>query len=268
MGKRYELKCAFSDGSSKSAGTFEVPDGNPALVYGAIVPQIPAPVTNIALAVSGFNRTPVIGDIVNIICGTSTQSGIAIGKVTAVDSTNATCNITSFVNTTGATGARGQKGEKGDTGAQGPKGEKGDTGAQGPKGEKGDTGAQGPQGEKGDTGGKLYEHIINFTSTSGGNGGGCASLITPESEKYSNLEEINNACQKYHYHMINNIKVNLPIVASGYVSIGQKIGTIVGIVVDTKATVTIYAVTSSGAQIVIANISATATDLGVCHISG
>ena len=155
MGRRYELECTFSDGSSKSAGTFEVPDGEPALVYGAVVPQIPAPVTNIALPVSGFNRTPVIGDIVNIICGTSTQSGIAIGKVTAVDSTNATCNITSFVNTTGATGARGQKGEKGDTGAQGPKGEKGDTGAQGPKGEKGDTGAQGPQGpqgEKGDTG--------------------------------------------------------------------------------------------------------------------
>ena len=149
MGRKYELECTFSDGSSKSAGTFEVPDGEPALVYGATVPQIPSAGTNIALTVSGFNRTPVVGDIVNVICGTSAQSGIAIGKVTAVDSTNATCNITSFVNTTGATGAQGPKGDTGATGAQGPKG---DTGATGPQGPKGDTGATGPQGPKGDTG--------------------------------------------------------------------------------------------------------------------
>ena len=152
MGRRYQLNCSFSDGSTKSAGSFEIPDGEPALVYGAVVPQIPSPVTNIALPVSGFNRTPVVGDVVNIVCGNNDRSGIAIGKITAVDSTNATCNITSFVETTGETGP---KGEKGDTGSQGPKGEKGDTGSQGPKGEKGDTGAtgqRGPQGEKGDTG--------------------------------------------------------------------------------------------------------------------
>lgn len=123
MGRKYELECTFSDGSSKSAGTFEVPDGEPALVYGATVPQIPSAGTNIALTVSGFNRTPVVGDIVNVICGSSAQSGIAIGKVTAVDSTNATCNITSFVNTTGATGAQGPKGDTGGTGPQGPAGE-------------------------------------------------------------------------------------------------------------------------------------------------
>ena len=103
MGRKYQLNCSFSDGSTKSAGSFEIPDGEPALVYGAIVPQIPTPVVNIALPVSGFNRTPVIGDVVNIVCGTNGRSGIAIGKITAVDSTNATCNITSFVETTGAT---------------------------------------------------------------------------------------------------------------------------------------------------------------------
>ena len=149
MGRRYQLNCSFSDGSTKSAGSFEIPDGEPALVYGAVVPQIPSPVVNIALPVSGFNRTPVVGDVVNIICGANDRSGIAIGKVTAVDSTNATCNITSFVETTG------QQGPKGDTGPQGEKGDTGATGQRGPQGEKGDTGAtgqRGPQGEKGDTG--------------------------------------------------------------------------------------------------------------------
>lgn len=107
MGRRYQLNCSFSDGSTKSAGSFEIPDGEPALVYGAIVPQIPTPVVNIALPVSGFNRTPVIGDVVNIVCGTNGRSGIAIGKITAVDSTNATCNITSFVETTGQQGEAG-----------------------------------------------------------------------------------------------------------------------------------------------------------------
>ena len=109
MGRRYQLNCSFSDGSTKSAGSFEIPDGEPALVYGAIVPQIPTPVvSNIALPVSGFNRTPVIGDVVNIVCGANGRSGIAIGKVTAVDSTNATCNITSFVETTGPQGENGE----------------------------------------------------------------------------------------------------------------------------------------------------------------
>ena len=140
MGRRYQLNCSFSDGSTKSAGSFEIPDGEPALVYGAVVPQIPSPVVNIALPVSGFNRTPVVGDVVNIICGANDRSGIAIGKVTAVDSTNATCNITSFVETTG------QQGPKGDTGPQGEKGDTGATGQRGPQGEKGDTGAQGPPG--------------------------------------------------------------------------------------------------------------------------
>lgn len=107
MGRKYQLNCSFSDGSTKSAGSFEIPDGEPALVYGAIVPQIPTPVVNIALPVSGFNRTPVIGDVVNIVCGANGRSGIAIGKVTAVDSTNATCNITSFVETTGPQGEAG-----------------------------------------------------------------------------------------------------------------------------------------------------------------
>lgn len=107
MGRRYQLNCSFSDGSTKSAGSFEIPDGEPALVYGAIVPQIPSPVVNIALPVSGFNRTPVVGDVVNIICGANNRSGIAIGKITAVDSTNATCNITSFVETTGQQGEAG-----------------------------------------------------------------------------------------------------------------------------------------------------------------
>lgn len=107
MGRRYQLNCSFSDGSTKSAGSFEIPDGEPALVYGAIVPQIPTPVVNIALPVSGFNRTPVVGDVVNIVCGTNGRSGIAIGKITAVDSTNATCNITSFVETTGQQGEAG-----------------------------------------------------------------------------------------------------------------------------------------------------------------
>lgn len=173
MGRKYQLNCSFSDGSTKSAGSFEIPDGEPALVYGAIVPQIPTPVVNIALPVSGFNRTPVIGDVVNIVCGANGKSGIAIGKVTAVDSTNATCNITSFVDTTGAQGPKGDtgpQGEKGDTGAtgqQGPQGEKGDTGAtgqQGPQGEKGDTGAQGPQGPQGEAGGivPLYIHHITY----------------------------------------------------------------------------------------------------------
>lgn len=114
MGRRYQLNCSFSDGSTKSAGSFEIPDGEPALVYGAVVPQIPSPVVNIALPVSGFNRTPVIGDVVNIVCGANDRSGIAIGKITAVDSTNATCNITSFVETTG------QQGPKGDAGARSP----------------------------------------------------------------------------------------------------------------------------------------------------
>ena len=174
MGRKYQLNCSFSDGSTKPAGSFEIPDGEPALVYGAIVPQIPTPVVNIALPVSGFNRTPVIGDVVNIVCGNNNRSGIAIGKVTAVDSTNATCNITSFVETTGKVGPTGPQGTKGDTGATGPQGPKGDTGAtgpQGPKGDtgatgpKGDTGATGPQGPKGDTGAtgpqRLYRHIMS-----------------------------------------------------------------------------------------------------------
>ena len=161
MGRRYQLNCSFSDGSTKSAGSFEIPDGEPALVYGAVVPQIPSPVVNIALPVSGFNRTPVVGDVVNIVCGTNGRSGIAIGKITAVDSTNATCNITSFVETTGKTGPQGAKGETGATGKQGPKGdpgpqgEKGDTGATGQQGPKGDPGPQGVQGPKGDPGDPL-----------------------------------------------------------------------------------------------------------------
>ena len=183
MGRKYQLNCSFSDGSTKSAGSFEIPDGEPALVYGAIVPQIPTPVVNIALPVSGFNRTPVVGDVVNIVCGTNDRSGIAIGKVTAIDSTNATCNITSFVETTGEvgptgpqgpkgeTGATGPQGEKGNTGAQGPQGPKGETGATGPQGEKGDTGAQGPQGPKGDTGATgpqiIYRHVLSVKVTSG-----------------------------------------------------------------------------------------------------
>ena len=161
MGRRYQLNCSFSDGSTKSAGSFEIPDGEPALVYGAIVPQIPSPVVNIALPVSGFNRTPVIGDVINIVCGNNDRSGIAIGKITAVDSTNATCNITSFVETTGETGPQGAKGERGATGQQGPKGdpgpqgEKGDTGATGQQGPKGNPGPQGEQGPKGDPGDPL-----------------------------------------------------------------------------------------------------------------
>lgn len=126
---------------------------------------------------------------------------------------------------------------------------------------------KGDKGEPGTPGVKLYEHIINVTSNSGGNGSAQASLITPDSEVYSNLEEIYNACQKYHYRGVGNLKVNLPITASGYVSIGQQIGTVQSIVVATK-NITIYAVSSSGSTIVIPNISATVTDAGACPISG
>lgn len=86
----------------------------------------------ISLPISGFNRTPVVGDKFLLVFNV-TESGntyIAQFTITAVgtDTASASLNGANPVNTTGATGA---KGDKGDTGAKGETGATGATGADG-----------------------------------------------------------------------------------------------------------------------------------------
>ena len=86
------------------------------------------PVSPITVANTNFNRTPVVGDTVDIIVKKAYRQDVqyfANYSVTSVDGSNATLTTSSYVNI---------KGERGQTGATGPQGPEGPTGPQGPVG--------------------------------------------------------------------------------------------------------------------------------------
>nr|DAF02766.1 MAG TPA: hypothetical protein [Caudoviricetes sp.] len=113
--RTYEIKGKYTDGTDYTAGTFTVSDGTngkDALVYPNVI-QTGAPVVGAmkVLVSTDFNRTPVINDEFVGVCQYETnKSFISIWRVQLVSGENVTCNIVSYVITTGATGQKGADG--------------------------------------------------------------------------------------------------------------------------------------------------------------
>lgn len=113
--RTYEIKGKYTDGTDYTAGTFTVSDGTngkDALVYPNVI-QTDAPVVGAmkVLVSTDFNRTPVINDEFVGVCQYETnKSFISIWRVQLVSGENVTCNIVSYVITTGATGQKGADG--------------------------------------------------------------------------------------------------------------------------------------------------------------
>lgn len=122
--RTYEIKGKYTDGTDYTAGTFTVSDGTngtngtngkDALAYPNVI-QTNAPTVGAmkVLVSTDFNRTPVINDEFVGVCQYETnKSFIAIWRVQLVSGENVTCNIISYVITTGATGQKGADGSNG-----------------------------------------------------------------------------------------------------------------------------------------------------------
>lgn len=122
--RTYEIKGKYTDGTDYTAGTFTVSDGTngtngtngkDALAYPNVI-QTNAPTVGAmkVLVSTDFNRTPVINDEFVGVCQYETnKSFIAIWRVQLVSGENVTCNIISYVITTGATGQKGADGPNG-----------------------------------------------------------------------------------------------------------------------------------------------------------
>lgn len=122
--RTYEIKGKYTDGTDYTAGTFTVSDGTngtngtngkDALAYPNVI-QTNAPTVGAmkVLVSTDFNRTPVINDEFVGVCQYETnKSFIAIWRVLLVSGENVTCNIISYVITTGATGQKGADGSNG-----------------------------------------------------------------------------------------------------------------------------------------------------------
>lgn len=120
--RTYEIKGKYTDGTDYTAGTFTVSDGTngtngtngkDALVYPNVI-QTDAPTVGAmkVLVSTDFNRTPVINDEFVGVCQYETnKSFISIWRVQLVSGENVTCNIVSYVITTGATGSPGATGK-------------------------------------------------------------------------------------------------------------------------------------------------------------
>lgn len=131
--RTYEIKGKYTDGTDYTAGTFTVSDGTngtngtngkDALVYPNVI-QTGAPTVGAmkVLVSTDFNRTPVINDEFVGVCQYETnKSFIAIWRVQLVSGENVTCNIISYVITTGATGQKGADGINGTNGKDGADG--------------------------------------------------------------------------------------------------------------------------------------------------
>lgn len=131
--RTYEIKGKYTDGTDYTAGTFTVSDGTngingtsgkDALVYPNVI-QTDAPVVGAmkVLVSTDFNRTPVINDEFVGVCQYETnKSFISIWRVQLVSGENVTCNIVSYVITTGATGQKGADGTNGTNGKDGADG--------------------------------------------------------------------------------------------------------------------------------------------------
>lgn len=128
--RTYEIKGKYTDGTAYTAGTFTVSDGTngtngtngkDALVYPNVI-QTDAPTVGAmkVLVSTDFNRTPVINDEFIGVCQYETnKSFIAVWRVQLVSGENVTCNIVSYVITTGATGSPGKNGTDGKNGNDG-----------------------------------------------------------------------------------------------------------------------------------------------------
>lgn len=116
--RTYEIKGKYTDGTDYTAGTFTVSggtNGKDALVYPNVI-QTNAPTVGAmkVLVSTDFNRTPVINDEFICVCQYETnKSFIAVWRVQLVSGGNVTCNIVSYVITTGATGQKGADGTNG-----------------------------------------------------------------------------------------------------------------------------------------------------------
>lgn len=131
--RTYEIKGKYTDGTDYTAGTFTVSDGTngtngtngkDALVYPNVI-QTDAPTVGAmkVLVSTDFNRTPVINDEFIGVCQYETnKSFIAVWRVQLVSGENVTCNIVSYVITTGATGQKGADGTNGKNGKDGADG--------------------------------------------------------------------------------------------------------------------------------------------------
>lgn len=131
--RTYEIKGKYTDGTDYTAGTFTVSDGTngtngtngkDALVYPNVI-QTGAPVVGAmkVLVSTDFNRTPVINDeFVGVCQYEANKSFISIWRVQLVSRENVTCNIVSYVITTGATGQKGADGTNGTNGKDGADG--------------------------------------------------------------------------------------------------------------------------------------------------
>lgn len=110
--------------------------GDTALQYtGSFTINVPAVGDIVNDSLSGFDRTPVVGDRFIVPTrgsgATAGRSWLVMYKVNSLTDTNAVCEAIYVVETTGATGPQGPQGERG---AQGPQGIQGKTGPQGPTG--------------------------------------------------------------------------------------------------------------------------------------
>lgn len=97
--------------------------GLPALTYGGIIfvqtkPEVFQTFSWTPIAESGFNRAPVVGDVLNVLVNYESNSDSYMCTVKITEYTSSTLKGT-YVNVTAATGTRGPiglQGEKGDTG--------------------------------------------------------------------------------------------------------------------------------------------------------
>lgn len=110
--------------------------GDTALQYtGSFTINVPAVGDIVNDSLSGFDRTPVVGDRFIVPTrgsgATAGRSWLVMYKVNSLTDTNAVCEAIYVVETTGATGPQGPQGERG---AQGPQGIQGVQGPQGPTG--------------------------------------------------------------------------------------------------------------------------------------
>lgn len=131
MPKSVKLKLTLSDSTIVESNTFTIPDGPAgtngleALVYKklTLIGDDPVVGKGFNLGVSDFNRTPIVGEYLQISGYTYRKaktyliSGHISGKV---DENTYTFTYDEFVDITGKTGANGETGATGQTGPAGP----------------------------------------------------------------------------------------------------------------------------------------------------
>lgn len=126
MPKSVKLKLTLSDSTIVESNTFTIPDG-PAgtnglepLVYKklTLIGDDPVVGRGLVLNVSDFNRTPIVGEYLEISGYTyrKAKTFLISGHISAkVDDNNYTFTYDEFVDITGAQGAPGAAGEDGAT---------------------------------------------------------------------------------------------------------------------------------------------------------